>query len=75
LIQHTFYRHLHDPYLMLKGGNCRVDLLKLVQLAHTLGQGALIIPTADDGRVTFKLDRIAPLNGFEGPERGLALPR
>ena len=29
LIQHTFYRHLHDPYLMLKEGNCRVDLLRV----------------------------------------------
>ena len=67
LIQHTFYRHLHDPYLMLKGGNCRVDLLKLVQLAHALGQGDLVVPTTDSGKVTFKLDRIAPLNGFEEP--------
>ena len=67
LIQHTFYRHLHDPYLMLKGGNCRVDLLKLVQLAHALGLGDLVVPTTDNGKVTFKLDRIAPLNGFEEP--------
>ena len=67
LIQHTFYRHLHDPYIMLKGGNCRVDLLKLVQLAHALGLGELIVPTADNGRATFKLDRIAPLNGFKEP--------
>ena len=67
LIQHTFYRHLHDPYLMLKGGNCRVDLLKLVQLAFALGQGGLEVPRSEKG-VSFKLDRIAPLNGFE--ERG-----
>ena len=67
LIQHTLFRHLRDPYLMLNGGNCRVDMLKLVQLAHALGQGDLIVPTTDNGKVTFKLDRIAPLNGFEEP--------
>jgi exodeoxyribonuclease-1 len=65
LMQHTFYRHLHDPYLMMKGSNCRVDLLRIVQLAHALGLGDLMVPKSDDGKVTFKLDCIAPLNGFE----------
>ena len=67
LIQHALYRHLHDPYLMMKGGNCRLDLLSLVQLAYSLGQGDLVVPMSDTGKVTFKLDRIAPLNGFQEP--------
>jgi exodeoxyribonuclease-1 len=64
LMQHTFYRHLHDPYLMLKGGNVRVDLLKIVRAAYALGQGDLSIPTSERGVPIFKLDRVAPLNGF-----------
>jgi exodeoxyribonuclease I len=67
LIQHAFYKNLHDPYLMMKGGNRRLDLLPLVQLAHALGQGNLVVPMSDTGKVTFKLDRIAPLNGFQEP--------
>jgi exodeoxyribonuclease-1 len=67
LIQHAFYRHLHDPYLMMKGGNRRLDLLPLVQLAYSLGQGDLVVPMSDTGKVAFKLDRIAPLNGFQEP--------
>jgi exodeoxyribonuclease I len=67
LMQHTFYRHLHDPYLMMKEGSRRLDLLGLIQLAHTLDRGDLLVPTSDTGKVTFKLDRIAPLNGFEEP--------
>ena len=64
LLQHTFYRHLHDPYVMMKG-NCRLDMLSVVQLAHALGQGDLVVPKSDDGKTSFKLDRIAPLNGFK----------
>src|SRR5262249_53706595 len=63
--QHTLYRHLHDPYLMLKGGNCRLDLLRIVQLAYALDQGGIVVPWSDSGKLTFKLDQIAPLNGFE----------
>ena len=64
LIAHTFFRHLHDPYLMLKGGNVRLDLLKIVRLAYALGQGDLVVPNTERGAPMFKLDRIAPLNGF-----------
>ena len=65
LIQHCLYRHLHDPYLMMKGGNCRIDMLRMVQLAYSLGQGDLVVPISDTGKAIFKLDRIAPLNGFD----------
>jgi exodeoxyribonuclease-1 len=65
LMQHTFYRHLHDPYLMMKAGNSRLDMLRVVQLAYALGHGDLVVPMSDVGKVTFKLDQIAPLNGFE----------
>ncbi|HZN44481.1 MAG TPA: exonuclease domain-containing protein [Nitrospiraceae bacterium] len=64
LIQHTLYRHLHDPYLMMKAGNSRLDILRLVQLAYALGHGDLVVPMSDVGKITFKLDQIAPLNGF-----------
>ena len=65
LIQHTFYRHLHDPYVMMRAGNSRLDMLRLVQLAYALGRGDLVVPMSEVGKVTFKLDQIAPLNGFE----------
>ena len=64
LIQHTLFRHLHDPYLMLKSGNCRIDLLNVVRFAYAVGCGFPAVPTSDAGRPVFKLDRLAPLNGF-----------
>jgi hypothetical protein len=30
LMQHALFRHLHDPYLMLKRGNCGIDLSFIV---------------------------------------------
>ena len=64
LIQHTFYRNLHDPYLMMKGGNRRLDILNVVRVMHALGAGRLIIPAGAGGKSVFELDQLAPLNGF-----------
>jgi exodeoxyribonuclease-1 len=64
LIQHTFYRHLHDPYLMMKGGNVRLDLLNIMRFAHAIGVGELVVPTSERGLPVFKLDQLAPFNGF-----------
>jgi exodeoxyribonuclease-1 len=64
LIQHAFYRNLHDPYLMMKGGNRRLDILNVVRAMHSLGVGRLVIPTNSSGKPVFKLDQLAPLNGF-----------
>jgi len=63
LIQHTFYRNLHDPYLMMKGGNRRLDMLNVVRAMHAFGLGQLNIPNGG-GKPVFKLDQLAPLNGF-----------
>jgi exodeoxyribonuclease I len=64
LIQHTLFRNLHDPYLMMKGGNRRLDLLNVVRLVHALGLGSLNVPTNGSGKPVFKLDQLAVLNGF-----------
>ena len=63
LIQHALFRHLHDPYLMLKGGNVRLDLLKIVRLAYGLGHGNLVVPNSERG-VPIQTRPHPPLNGF-----------
>ena len=73
LIQHSFFRHLHDPYLMMKAGNCRLDLLNVLRFAHAIGCGFPAVPVTDAGLPVFKLDRLAPLNGFEEPGAHSAL--
>lgn len=64
LLRQAFYKSLHPPYLTNTGGNARTDALRIVQAASLFAPEALIFPTGDDGQTVFKLDRVAPLNGF-----------
>ena len=63
-LQRAFWQTLHPPYLTVMNGNARMDLFPLVQAASHLSDGALNYPTTDKGRRGFKLDQLAPLNGF-----------
>jgi exodeoxyribonuclease I len=64
LLRKALFRTLHSPYLTNTSGNCRADALVLVQLATEFAPECLKLPTTDKGKLTFKLDQIAPLNGF-----------
>jgi exodeoxyribonuclease I len=63
LLRQAFYKSLHPPYLTNTNGNSRSDALRMVQAASLFAPDALAFPT-DEGRFVFKLDRVAPLNGF-----------
>lgn len=65
LLRQALFRTLHPAYLTNTGGNCRADALALVQAASVFVPGCLEIPVGDKGRPLFKLDRVAPLNGFD----------
>jgi exodeoxyribonuclease I len=65
LLRQAFYQCLHRPYLTTTNGNCRTDILKLAQIASIRVPGAINIPTNGRGAPVFKLDQIAPLNGFD----------
>lgn len=64
LLRQAFYQCLHPPYLTNTGGNCRVDLMKVAQAVSHLEPGCLNVPGAGSGRLVFKLDQLAPANGF-----------
>lgn len=64
LMRKALFRTLHSPYLTNTGGNCRADALALVQLASEFAPDCLRLPTNDKGTSVFKLDQVAPLNGF-----------
>lgn len=65
LLRQAFYQCLHRPYLTNTNGNCRTDILKLAQIASIRVPGAIAVPTNARGAPVFKLDQIAPLNGFD----------
>ncbi|WAC22942.1 exonuclease domain-containing protein [Blastomonas sp. SL216] len=64
LLRQALYQSLHSPYLTNTGGNCRIDILKIAQAASVLVPDAIIVPVGDKGKPTFRLDRLAPENGF-----------
>ena len=67
LLQHAFWQNLLPPYLTVSNGNGRLDILPLARAASRLSAHALAIPKGPHGRPSYRLDRLAPLNGF--PQR------
>ena len=65
LLRQSLYQTLHSPYLTNTHGNCRGDVLRLIQNVALLNDGALVIPNGDNGKVSYKLDRLAPANDFD----------
>jgi len=64
LLRHSLYKTLHLPYLTNTNGNARSDVMRMTQAAHLFYPGALKIPTGANGKLSFKLDLVAPANGF-----------
>lgn len=64
LLRQALYKTLHPPYLTNSSGNSRTDILKAVQAASLFAPAALTVPIGEEGCPVFKLDRVAPANGF-----------
>ncbi len=65
LLRQALYKTLHAPYLTNTNGNCRTDSLRMIQAVARFAPDALTIPVNDRGKQVFKLDRLAPANGFD----------
>ena len=63
-LRQAFYQCLHPPYLTNTGGSMRADALHLIRAAAVLHPEALAPAVSDKGVPSFKLDRLAPANGF-----------
>ncbi|WIW95462.1 exonuclease domain-containing protein [Altererythrobacter rubellus] len=64
LLRQALYKTLHSPYLTNTNGNGRSDSLKMLRAASVFAPDAVEIPVGSNGRKVFKLDQLAPLNGF-----------
>lgn len=63
-LRQAFYQCLHPPYLTNTQGSTRGDVLNLMRLMARLHPSTLSVPNDESGRPSFKLDRLAPANGF-----------
>ncbi|TIV66826.1 MAG: hypothetical protein E5V86_07085 [Mesorhizobium sp.] len=65
MLRRAFYASLLPIYLTNTGGNSRLDILPLMIAAHAFSPDGLQWPVNEKGRISFKLDRLAPANGFD----------
>ena len=64
LLRQTFFQNLKPIYLTNTHRNVRADTLRLIQAANVDTPGSVTVPVAEDGRLTRRLETIAPANGF-----------
>ena len=65
VLRQTFYQNLSpNVYATQFNGNTRFDILPAVYATYVRDPGCLAWSTDDTGRRSFKLDRLAPANGF-----------
>ncbi len=65
MLRQMLYQNLHpNLYLTQMDGNDRMDIMKVVYATWVLAKDALTWPTDDAGKIIFKLDQLAPANGF-----------
>jgi exodeoxyribonuclease-1 len=62
-VRHGLYAALRQPYAMQYHGNRRADIMRASQLASVLDPGGIEVPR-NGGKATFKLQLLAPANGF-----------
>jgi len=63
-LRQALYQTLHSPYLTQSNSNGRADVMTLVQCTAFFEPAVLVIPTGDKSKLVFKLDQVAPANGF-----------
>ena len=64
LLRQALYKTLHPPYLTNTNGNSRSDSLRIMQAVNLFQPDIFSVPADAKGRPTFKLDMLAPANGF-----------
>jgi len=63
--RHLFWRNLIDPYAREWANDCgRWDLLDTVRLAWSLRPAGIAWPLGDDGKPSFRLERLSAANGL-----------
>jgi exodeoxyribonuclease-1 len=65
LMRQAQYQTLHNPYLTQRDGNTRADAMILTKAVAQFEPHCLTIPVKENGKPVFKLDRVAPANGFD----------
>ena len=63
-LHRALWQTLHPPYITVTNNNKRCDLLQMMRVASHFFPDSFVWPKNGDGKLTLKLDQLAPLNGF-----------
>ncbi len=64
ILQRAFWQALLPPYLTVTGGNSRLDLLPIIRAIAHFWIGLLKLPLRENDVPSFRLEHLAPANGF-----------
>ena len=65
MMRQMFYQNLQpEIFATQKHGNNRLDVMKMVFAVHAEAPELFNWPLGNNGKISFKLDRLAPANGF-----------
>lgn len=63
-LRQGFYQTLQPPYLTNTKGNARGDILRVARATAIYAPSVLKVPKNDHGDPVYRLDRLAPANGY-----------
>ena len=63
-LRKSLFKNLFDPYLTISNGNKRSDLLNIIRANHAYYPDNIKIPFNEKGKLSFRLDLVAPFNGI-----------
>jgi exodeoxyribonuclease I len=64
LLRQSLFQTLRPPYLTNTNGNCRGDVMRLAHACYAYTPNAIAVPLNEKNKPSFRLDRLAPANGF-----------
>ena len=68
LLRQALFQTLHPAYLTNTNGNVRSDVMRIAHAVSIYALDDITVPTDDQGRQTFRLERLAPANGYSHDE-------
>lgn len=68
LLRQAFFQTLHPAYLTNTDGNARSDAMRVAHAVSVYAPGGIAVPADDRGRETFRLEKLAPANGYNHDE-------
>tara|TARA_B100001564_G_scaffold351365_1_gene357094 strand:- start:466 stop:1935 length:1470 start_codon:yes stop_codon:yes gene_type:complete len=64
-LRQLLWEHFFFPYISNTKGNTRGDVLNFVTMAHAFDKDCVNVPRNNEGKLSFKLEKLAKVNNFD----------